>query len=358
MRTRQRLKSLWLSVVALCQLGGCAARPVPTFSGTPFYAPAGHFSVIGDLQATMPEEETWLQREDNDLERWLLLPEIARHNPAFVVMVGDLVSWGASGIEWQDFDERTDTLRRMGIPVFAVPGNHDYFGGDDLRQYFARLPHIQGQKWYERRYGGLGMIFLDSNAGPLSKGEWLDQKHWYEAALGRFDADPSVLGVLVFLHHAPLTNSSIVDDDPNVLSTFVPAFRSARKTMAMVSGHAHGYERFQRGKKAFIVTAGGGGPRGPLLMGDKRRHPDDLFPGPQLRNFNYVDFSLEAHGLHAEVVGLPKDWQRFCHMESFDLSWPAGAIAEGPLIDTNPVAQRSTLPDCYPRVGRRRAVAG
>ena len=120
-------------------LAGCAAPPAPTFAGTPFYVPGSHFTVIGDLQGTLPEEQM-IGRENNDLERWQLLPEVARTNPAFVVMLGDLVSWGASAAEWDDFDEHTDALRRMGIPVFAVPGNHDYFGGDRLRHYFAPLP--------------------------------------------------------------------------------------------------------------------------------------------------------------------------------------------------------------------------
>jgi Icc-related predicted phosphoesterase len=328
-------------------LANCAAPQAPTFVGTPFYAPGTHFTVIGDLQATLPVERL-IGREDNDFERRQLLPEVARTNPAFVVLLGDLVSWGASATEWEEFDENADTLRRTGIPVFAVPGNHDYFGGDRLRHYFARFPHIQGLHWYERRYGQLGMIFLDSNAGPLDSDDWADQKQWYDDALKRFDADDSVLGVVVFLHHAPLTNSSLVGDDQNVLQAFVPGFRARKKTMAMFTGHAHGYERFHSCGKEFVVTGGGGGPRSPLLCGNDRRHPDE-FAGPEVRNFNFVELSLTSYGLHAFVVGLPKGSSSFCRMETFELPWPAGQLTNTPPPNDSYETERERLPACYPQ---------
>jgi Icc-related predicted phosphoesterase len=327
-----------------CALG-CAAQPTPTFAGTPHYAPARHFTVIGDLQGTLGIEKL-LRRETNDRERGMLLPEIARSNPAFVVMLGDLVTWGASVSDWKDFDTHSKTLRENRISVFAVPGNHDYYGGGRLHQYFARLPHLAGQHWYARRYGGLALVFLDSNAGPLSASAWLKQRQWYEAKLRELDADPGVLGVLVFLHHAPMTNSSIVSDDANVLEAFVPAFHEARKTMALVTGHAHGYEHFAQCGKAFIVTGGGGGPRSPLLTGNERRHRSEVFKGPALRNFNFVELSLTRSGLHADVIGLPKNGLEFCRMEKLDLAWPGGLANDTELSETA-VSTHPNLRDCY-----------
>ena len=151
----------------------------------------------------------------------------------------------------------------------------------------------------------------------------------------------------MFLHHAPLTNSSLVGDDQNVLQSLVPNFRRRKKTMAMLTGHAHGYERFQRWGKTFIVTGGGGGPRSPLLTGNDRRNPDDEFAGPAVRNFNFVELSLTARGLHAFVVGLPKGSSRFCRMESFDLPWPAGERTDAPLATATSETQRDWLAACY-----------
>lgn len=330
----------------LSQLVGCEGRPPPRFAPIPADFTGRSFSVIGDLQGTLLVERLFLGREDNQRERRQLLPEIARARPAFVVMLGDLVSWGASASDWNELDDQAAALRRMNVGVLAVPGNHDYYGGERLRRYFARLPHLHGRRWYERRYGALGMIFLDSNAGPLRRQDWLEQRRWYETTLSRLDADPSVLGVLVFLHHSPLTNSSVVDDDRDVLSTFVPAFRRATKTMAMLSGHAHGYERFEAWGKAFIVTGGGGGPRNPLLTGRERRHPDEQFAGPPLRDFNFLELTLVRSGLHTEVVGLPKGSRTFCRMEAFELPWPAGATA-GAALPEAPTSERAALRDCY-----------
>jgi hypothetical protein len=272
------------------------------------------------------------------------LPTLASANPSFVVMVGDLVSWGGSSGRWREFDDRSRDLHARGIPALAVPGNHDYWGDDELRLYFAHFPEIRGQRWYERRFGPLGMIFVDSNAGPLGPAAWDVQRRWYEGALERLQSEESVAAILVFLHHAPFTNSTIVDDDADVLRTFVPPFLKNEKALAMLTGHAHGYERFAREGKSFIVTGGGGGPRGRLLCGDDRRHADDLFRGPRLRHFNFVELGLESHGLHAYVVGLPKGDRNFCKMEEFDLPWPRGAPPPALVPSARPPRD---LPACY-----------
>jgi Icc-related predicted phosphoesterase len=346
-------RAVWgamLRLLFVLGLASCSVAPAPTFSGVPRYAPDRHFTLIGDLQGTLSVEKWLMHREDNARERERLVPELSRSNPAFVVMLGDLVAWGASDDDWQQFDRHTAALRSAHIPVFAVAGNHDYFGGDRLRHYFARFPHLAQQRWYERRYGPLALLFVDSNAGALRAFEAERQKRWYEAALERCERDPSVLGVLVFLHHAPFTNSSLVTDDDDVRRTFVPGFVRSKKTLVLFSGHAHGYERFELGHKAFVVSAGGGGPRSPLNL--DARHPD-RFRGPERRNFNFVELSLSRAGLHADVIGLPKSSvvdhaPSFCHMESFDVPWPLGAQLPADL-GAAPAASHPSLRDCYPR---------
>jgi Icc-related predicted phosphoesterase len=330
------------SILGLALGLACSQQPAPSFVGAPVYRAGGHFSVIGDLQRTMVWGQL-LMREQNYAERGLLLAELARRAPAFAVMVGDLVADGSSSSHWREFDDRSEALRRLHIPVFAVPGNHEYyFGGQaNLRHYFARLPHLENQHWYFRRYGSLGLVFLDSNEGPLSTSQWVEQARWYETTVRALDEEPEIRGILVFLHHAPFTNSSLVQDDMGVQRTFIPAFSKAKKTIAMVTGHAHGYERFERDGKAFIVTGGGGGPRFPLLRGAERPHPDDKYPGPPIRHFNFVEFSMRDAGLHAEVIGLPKGSATFCRMETFDLAWPSpgenlatsDAASETPRVD-------------------------
>lgn len=338
-----RLRVAWVLV-----LTGCGVPPAPTFAGDPHYAPERHFTVVGDLQGTLGVEKWLLGREDNARERARLVPTLARSSPAFVVMLGDLVAWGASDSDWGDFDRQTGALRRAQTPVFAVPGNHDYFGGDRLRRYFARLPHLGHQRWYERRYGPLALLFVDSNAGRLRAFEARRQRAWFEAALERLDCDDSVLGVLVFLHHAPFTNSSLVSDDTDVLRSFVPAFLRSKKTLVMLTGHAHGYERFEQSGKMFVVSAGGGGPRSPLRIDSRHL---DRFRGPERRHFNFVELSLSRAGLHATVVGLPKSDPSepappLCQMETFVVPWPEGSHPPSELAAA-PLHSRRGLPACY-----------
>ena len=345
------LQRLFATAVAIGS--GCGTQPAPTFAGAPVFRVDAHFAVIGDLQRTM----IWgrlAMAEQNDPERRQLLGELARTGPAFAVMVGDLVADGSSLDHWKEFDERSEVLRRSNIPVFAVPGNHEYmFGGRaNLRHYFARLPHLANQNWYARQFGNLALVFLDSNAGALSE-RWDRQKQWYETTLKQFEDDPAIRGVVVFLHHAPFTNSSLVKDDMDVQRAFLPAFRERQKTMAMVTGHAHGYEHFDRNGKAFIVTGGGGGPRFPLLQGEKRRHVDDKYDGPPLRPFNFVELSIRDSGLHGYVVGLPKGCHDFCRIETFDLSWstpgenaPAGhAHPDRDLPDCGKTGNEASCPE-------------
>jgi hypothetical protein len=46
--------------------------------------------------------------------------------------------------------------------------------------------------------------------------------------------------------------------------------------------------------------------RAPLDTSPKRRHPDDLFPGPSIRDFNFTVYALNDAGIDAEVRGLGK----------------------------------------------------
>jgi hypothetical protein len=335
-------QALLAALLASC---GTSPPPQPFVGRLPAYN-GGHFAIIGDTQRT-----TFLglvlQNENNDPERQLLLPMLASRRPAFVVMVGDLVSFGSSDDDWSEFEDRSKSVREGRIPVLAVLGNHEYMLNrkSGLRHFFDRLPDLQGERWYDRTHGPLGMLFLDSNVEKLTDLERDAQLTWYRGALGRMQSDPNVLGILVFMHHAPFTNNSLVGDDDYAQLTFVPPFMNASKSMAMVTGHAHGYERFERGTKTFIVSGGGGGPRFPILTGDKRRHADEKYTVPGRRHFNFVELSFRQSSLHAVVVGLPKDKKDFCQMDEFDLRWPAAPLDQvATHVDDG--ASPATLPSC------------
>jgi len=102
----------------------------------------------------------------------------------------------------------------------------------------------------------------------------------------------------------------------------LPAFMAAKKTLAMMTGHVHSYERFARAGKALVVSGGGGGPRARLSTGKDRRHDDDLYKGPALRDFNFVVLTVDEKGIAVEVRGLPKGGTAFSAMDRFFLPFP------------------------------------
>ena len=213
----------WGQALALLAIASCGTSPPPRpFVGKLPAYDGGHFAIMGDTQRTTFIGLV-LQNENNDPERQLLLPMLASRRPAFVVMLGDLV------LEWivrrrvERIEERAASLRAGHIPVVAVLGNHEYMLGSKagVRHFFARLPDLDGECWYERTHGPLGMLFLNSNVDKLTAEERDAQLAWYRGALARMQSDPNVQGILVFMHHAPFTNNSLVGDDDYVQLTFV-----------------------------------------------------------------------------------------------------------------------------------------
>jgi len=328
-------------------IASCSTTPPPRpFVGKLPAFQGGHFALIGDTQRTT-FVGSLLQNENNDPERQLLLPMLASRHPAFLVILGDLVSMGSSDSDWSEFEDRAQSVRDGHIPVLAVLGNHEYMllAKSGVRRFFDRVPDQEGKQWYEQTYGPLGMLFLNSNLDNPKDEASIAQLAWYQTALAKMQGDPAVRGILVFMHHAPFTNSSLVGDNAYAQQNFVPPFMAASKTLAMITGHAHGYERFEQGSKMFVVSAGGGGPRFPVLSGNERRHTNEKYTLPGRRHFNFVELSFRDEGLHALVVGLPKGKKAFCQMDEFELKWatpPTGTIAAG--IDDS--AATAPLPPC------------
>ncbi len=302
-----------------------AARNEP--SPDPIGVRKGRFAIVGDLQPTSGLE---LWRESNHAERRTIIRAIAREKPDFLALLGDLVFCGSSAAAWADFDRLCAPLRSEKIHTISVLGNHEYWVKRRLAlvNFFARFPNLRQRHWHAASYGPVGMIFLDSNYHWMSAARWQAQQAWYREALAGFDAGPSTRGVLVFLHHPPFTNSRVTSDTMHVQRDLLAPFELSEKALAMISGHVHSYERFERRGKVFLVTGGGGGPRVSLAKGTRRRHSDDAFPGPALRPFHYMNATLGDKGLDIEVLGLEKGGASFSPMDSFALEWPSAGGRE------------------------------
>lgn len=276
-------------------------------------------AILGDTQRTLWVERLQL-REKNDLERARIVGDLARQRPGLIAAVGDLVSVGWLRSEWESFDDLMEPIRARGIPLLPALGNHDYWGGARraLGHLQARFPQLRRNRWYARRHGVLGLVWLDSNRGPLGRDAWARQKLWLEEVLGEMDEDAAVAAVLVFAHHPPFTNSALTRDEEHVQESFLPAFFGSRKALVFASGHVHAYERFWREGRTFLVAGGGGGPRVKLLAGDHRRH-DDLYSGPSPRPFHYVLVEPRESALIVSVHGFDKGEPAARSIDQFSL---------------------------------------
>jgi hypothetical protein len=221
-------------------------------------------AVVGDLQGTL-FVETLLGREQNHRETDMLVRQLGGESARATVLLGDLVTWGASKKDWDRFDELAGKLPGRLLPV---RGNHDYFGFGDGAEvsWQCRFPWFRKTPWYSMSWGRIGLLFVDSNLEELSPTARVAEQLWYDAVLHNYEHNPQILGTVVILHHAPFTGNPNAQSGLKALrDTFVSPFCQHPKALAMLAGHAHGYERYARacGKREvqFIVSGGGGGPR-------------------------------------------------------------------------------------------------
>ncbi len=288
----------WLCIFFLIIWGGLGAASAE---------PQLPIAVIGDTQRTSWMESLLMFREENDRERALLLEHLFHTKFSLLVHLGDMVFDGASASEWKEFDRLFAPVLARGVPVIPAVGNHEYWGNNEqaLANLTARFPWLANRRWYARIHGDLGLILLDSNISEYPEAEWERQAAWFDSTLREIDANPNVRAVLVFSHHPPFTNSTMIDDASYLSKSFLPAFFAAKKTIAFISGHVHGYERFAANGRTFVVSGGGGGPRWRVHEGSKARHQDQ-FTGPAIRPFNYLLLYPEPGQLRIEVMGLEK----------------------------------------------------
>lgn len=340
-----------------------ASHALPQYVHDSGAEPEGPLAIIADTQRTSFWECSFLLREINDVEQQTVLAALGAESPrpSRLVHVGDKVYQGDSAAHWAFFDNVMKPVTDAGIPVLPMIGNHEA----DFGSYAAAREHM-GKRWPDFQLPGLtyytsvwnssiALVMLDSNKDNLGIDGWVAQAEWFAAAMQRFGEDPVIRGILVFVHHAPYTNSPIVDPDLNVQDAFVPTLCSSRKALAMISGHAHGYERFEGAsasarrdgmasaairsqcgnrKIPFIVSGGGGGPREgyrpeskwglrDVATGDAAKYEEKSFhfkTAHGRRPFNYLLLSQRsAASLTVRVRGIAKNETRVHDLETFEL---------------------------------------
>lgn len=269
-------------------------------------------------------------RRENNLEaQRRLIDDLQQQldNVAAVALVGDLVYNARSRRDWIHFDTLLAPVAAE-VPLLPALGNHDYhcifmqLCSQRVVPKNARMrfPWLAPGRPYWTDFGALALVFLDSETAIAEQGAWLSD------LLDRLDH--RFRAVVVFVHRPPYTDATTRGLSPalDIRTTLAGAFADRNVVPLIVSGHAHGYEHHIVDGVHYLVTAGGGGPRG-WLSPDR---PFDVYTGrvcetdteSQVRRpFNYMLMSADAAGVHITVRGFCRADTVVGVLESFSVAF-------------------------------------
>jgi hypothetical protein len=344
----QRALLACLSVVGgvcPCSAESAAARTARTLH-THFYPRTERLereerlAVIGDVQRTSFWGRLVLAESNLPEQQWLV-EDLSKQQFRGLVLLGDMV-FSPGDDNWSYFDRLMANVRRapsfhagaepgsgaQSRWFFPVMGNHEYMGDREqgALQLNRRFDAFLGRTYYAFDWHHVRMIVLDGNrdrfcvapgasAHPCDT-EWQAQLDWLRAELRQVDAAPAdeQRAALLFVHQSPYTQSPWVAGDQADARDFARALFESPRALALISAHAHGFERYSlprdaadpRQRKVFLVSAGGGGPRPHFRL---PWAPADASKRPWPRPFNYLLLRQDREAIHIEVRGLEKGEQ-------------------------------------------------
>lgn len=227
-------------------------------------AVAGPFGFAAAPAADASYRVTWLSDNQDGYPVFRrIVPQLAAARPSLAIFAGDLVQHGQFLREWQQqwFGPLSVGGFGQSTPIVFARGNHD--GERDLAYAYSALPG--NEAWFAFTHGRVRYVFLDTEAHPAAapaQTAWLKAELTSEAAVA---ADFRV----VVMHKPPFTNfwdRAVYDGQAWIRDLWVPQFE-AHGVDLVVSGHAHGYMRLQRGPITYLVIGGGGGDLDTVISG-------------------------------------------------------------------------------------------
>jgi predicted MPP superfamily phosphohydrolase len=272
---------------------------------------------VSDTQQPLSIEKLKLPSNHNTEAASMIFAEILKNNPVVVYMLGDIVGVGSSNHKWQAADKFIDSCRKEKIAIHALLGNHDVMwtrkkGENNFGKRFPQDDKIG----YINIEDSIATVMLNSNFKKLSNDEIAKQSAWYKSALLKLESDNAVMMIIVCCHHAPYTNSLIVNSSEKVQKYFVPAFLQAKKCKLFITGHAHAFEHFKISAKDFLVIGGGGGLHQPLDS-SANRIPDLASTYKPL--FHYLSMQRNWSKLLITSHFLTSDFSGFKNGYSFEI---------------------------------------
>ena len=236
----------------------------------------------------------------NPAEHAIIIQEILRLHPEFVLQSGDLVSDGKNPVQWQQFAQITQPLHDARIAYYPARGNHDvgaYYPG------VVTEPFDSGDKVNKLYYAFTRhrnrFIIVDSmeDYDPSSR-----QYAWLAKELAQ--AHRTAVNTFVMFHEGPFSIGPH-GSTPEAQQYLHPLFVKYKPT-AVFCGHDHLYYRTVRGGVTYIVTGGGGAPpyhpenRQVAIPGDVYVHDTDS-AGHALSEDEYK--SSIYHAIKCDVDG-------------------------------------------------------
>ena len=234
----------------------------------------------------------------------LVAQAIKQQNPALIVHLGDLVLAGNIDEEWRSFFDSASPYLSS-IPIVPLPGNHDFRGSTtDFLQYFkssfqdASAPAGMS----ESRHGRLWMLTLNCMS-DFSSGT--PARKYLESKLAAAAEDASIKYVLVLLHR-PLYSWSDHKPRkyyPGSLKDELHTVFSEHQVTAVLSGHNHCYEHFERDKVTYLTLGGGGSS---LYNPFSNRNPDEeAFHRISKEGYHFGSFTVGSEALQVRVIAVP-----------------------------------------------------
>lgn len=244
--------------------------------------------------------------------------------PSFFYHLGDVVYYFGEAAYY--YDQFYDPFREYPAPVVAIPGNHDgaVWAGDPsttleafLRNFCTPAPApspdaggllrttmIQPGVYFTFEAPFVKILGLYSNVledpGVISSenGTYsaLDQRQvaFLTAALQRIKAQKFSGAVIIATHHPAFTGGSDHGGSPGMLADIDSACKAAGVwPHAVLSGHAHNYQRYTRtvnGMSIPFVVAGCGGHSPLAKMRSTYRTPYTIDPTLTLNSYDDTDY--------------------------------------------------------------------
>ena len=199
---------------------------------------------------------------EGDRSQYALLPLIRAMRADFAIINGD-VAYPAG--EFDDFERGFfEPYRNLGMPIWAVPGNHEYYSSYKGREFFdvfctrgyaslwdrygLKLVCQPGTYWELKEPGGpnLAVIALDTGQNGDLDGHGLsnppdtEQLMWLDRRLGL--ADREEVKVIVLFHIPGLVRQT--HDSSTHLEKLHNVLLSHRSVRLIVCGHEHNYQRY------------------------------------------------------------------------------------------------------------------